>query len=108
MQRLPNYPIRIQFGVRGWAAIATAVIVLGAVTVLAVGFIVFLLPVLILAPVLYWFMPKPKPKLGPIPHPMNNNIPRAANNADIIEGEFTDVSATVVDHQAGRPGENRP
>jgi len=95
-----NSPIRIQFGVRGWAAIVAAVIVLGAVTVLAVGFLVFLLPVLILAPVLYWFMPKPKRM--PKPQPMNSEIPRPINDADIIEGDFTEVRTTAVE----RPSES--
>jgi hypothetical protein len=101
-------PIRIQFGFRGWAAIAAALVILitvaTAIAFLAVGLFVFLLPALLIAPILYWLMPKPKP--NPISHTMNNDIPRPGNDADVIEGEFTVVS-TAVEHQSGSHGENQ-
>ena len=104
MPLLPNSPIRIQFGLRGWAAIAVGMAILVAIALLAIGFLVFLLPVLLIAPILYWLMPKPKPILNS----MNNNMPRqATNDAEIIEGEFTVVSATAVEPQSGSSGENQ-
>jgi hypothetical protein len=60
MQQLPNSPVRIQFGLRGWAAIVAGLAILGVIAFLAVGLLIFLLPVLLLSTVLYWFLPKPK------------------------------------------------
>lgn len=105
MPQLPNSPIRIQFGFRGWAAVAVAMAILATVAFLAIGIFVFLLPVLIVAPILYWLMPKPQPK--PISHTMHSDIPRQANDAEIIEGEFTVVGPTAVEHQSETPGESK-
>lgn len=103
MPQLPNSPIRNQFFLRGWSAIAAVLLVLGAIVLLAVGLLVFFLPVLLVAPILYWLLPKPKT----MPHAMNNDIPGRANDADIIEGDFTVVSATAIDQQSEPPGKNR-
>ena len=98
-----NSPIRIQFGVRGWAAIAIALAILAAFAVLAVSFLVFLLPVLLITPILYWLMPKPK--LHPVSHAMNGKISRPSTDTDIIEGEFTVVSGTTTKHQSRSSGD---
>jgi hypothetical protein len=82
-----NSPVRVQFGLRGWAAIVTAVIVLGAVTVLAFGFLVFMLPVLILAPVIYWLVPKPK--VYRVNNPAEKEV---AGGTTIIDGDFRVIS----------------
>jgi hypothetical protein len=97
-------PIRIQFGFRGWAAIVVAMAILAAIAFLAIGSFVFFLPVLIIAPIFYWLMPKPKP----ISNPMSNDIPRPGNDADIIEGEFTVVSATGVERQLESADRSEP
>lgn len=60
MQQLPNSPIRIQFGLRGWAAIILGLVIVCVIAFLAIGFLIFLLPVLLLSTVLYWFLPRPK------------------------------------------------
>ena len=60
MQQIPNSPIQFQLGVRGWAAIAVGVAILAVVTFLAIGFLILILPVVLLASILFWFLPKPK------------------------------------------------
>jgi hypothetical protein len=78
---------QVKFGLRGWVAIGLAIAVLGvmtaAVVFLAVGLFVFTLPVLLLAPVIYYFAPKPK--LKPMPAWTGKDMP---NNSEIIEGEY--------------------
>jgi len=87
MQRLPNSPVRIQFGVRGWAAVAVGLAILVAATLLAIGFLFLVLPVVLLAPILFWFLPKPKIyKVG-----SPSEVPSAAE-AIVIEGDFNVVS----------------
>ena len=68
----------IRFGLRGWAAILVGLLVLGAITILALGFFVLLLPVLLLAPILYYFLPRPKAGQG---------------EPGVIDGEFRVVGA---------------
>src|ERR1700690_388100 len=82
MPQQPNSPIRIQFGLRGWAAIAVAMAILGAVAFVAVGLLIFFLPLLLLAAVLYWLLPKPKIYRVGIP------AAKRAKDAMIIDGEF--------------------
>jgi hypothetical protein len=94
MPQRNSYPIRTQFGLRGWSAIGGAIIVLGAVAVLAVGLLVFLLPVLILSPILYWLMPKPKPYWAG--DPVANE---PAKGATIIDGEFRVIEASASDKE---------
>ena len=60
MLRLPNSAIQFRFGVRGWAAIAVGVAILAVAAFLAIGFLILILPVVLLASILFWFLPKPK------------------------------------------------
>ena len=77
--------IRI-ISLRGWAAIAVGLGLLAVGTFLAIGIFIFLLPLMLVVPLLYWLLPKPK-------------LYRAtAVDQTIIEGEFN-----VVDPK----GENR-
>ena len=92
MQRLPNSPLQFQLGVRGWAAIAVGVVTLAVAAFLAIGFLVLILPVVLLASLLFWFLPKPKfyrvvtrPEKPP------------ATQATIIEGQFK-----VIDNASDR------
>jgi hypothetical protein len=98
MSKPNSSPIRIQFGFRGWAAIAVAMAILAAFALLAVGLLVFLLPALLIAPILYRLMPTLKP--NPISHTLNNDILKSANDAEIVEGEFTVVNTTAVEHHS--------
>ena len=98
-------PIRIQFGFRGWAAIAVGMAILAAFALLAVGVLVFVLPVVLIAPIFYWLTPKLKP--NPISYAMNNDIIRPANDTETIEGKFTVVGETAVEHHSQTPNANK-
>jgi hypothetical protein len=100
MHRLPGPPRHIQFTLSGWTAIAGALAIFAAVTVaitfLAIGLFVFLLPVLLVAPVLYYFRPKPKPT------PITDDVmPEGLKNGPtIIEGEFQVVGPREADDRS--------
>jgi hypothetical protein len=83
-------PIRIQFGLRGWAAIAAALALFAAITFLAVGLFIFVLPVLFIASTIYWLLPKPRPKPNRVGGPVANE---PANGATVIDGEFRVIEA---------------
>ena len=85
---LQESPKHIRFDLRGWAAIATGLALLVAVTFLAIGLFIFFLPVLLLAPVLYWLMPKPKGY-----RVSNTASKKAAKGTTIIDGEFRVIDA---------------
>ena len=99
-----NSPIRIQFGFRGWAAIAFALAILAAAALLAVSVFVLLLPALLIAPILYWLMPKPKPR--PLPSSTNYGVPRPAIDTEIIEGDFTVVREAPIEQKIRSSREN--
>jgi|ERR1019366_2352293 hypothetical protein len=88
MSRLPNSQIHIQLGLRGWAAIATALAIFIAVPVaiafFAIGLFVFVLPVMLLAPLFYYFTPKQKPTFDSV-SALPNEVP---NSTTIIDGTF--------------------
>jgi hypothetical protein len=95
MQRLPNSPIQFRFGVRGWAAIAVGLVILAVVTFLAIGIFILLLPVVLLASILFWFLPKPSfHRVG-----ARSEKPPVAE-ATIIEGHFK-----VIDNTSDRNSE---
>jgi hypothetical protein len=89
MPQRNNSPLRIQFGVRGWAAIAVAIAMLVAIVLLAIGFFILVLPLLLLAPILIWLLPKPKIYRVDIP----SDAP-PANDATTIEGDFHVIDVT--------------
>ena len=89
MQRLPNSPLQFQFGVRGWAAIAVGVAILAVAAFLAIGFLILILPVVLLASILFWFLPKPKfYRVG-----ARSEKP-PVTEATIIEGDFKVIDDT--------------
>ncbi len=91
MPQQPNFRV-YQFGLRGWAAIALGLVILGALTILALGFFVLLLPVLLLAPVIYYFLPRPKIRAATYERPQD---------ATIIDGEFRVVGAHEIEQKPG-------
>ena len=92
MQRLPNSPFQFRVGVRGWAAIAVGAAILAVVALLAIGFFILLLPLVLLAPILFWFLPKPRIyRFGARPEKP------PATDAAVIEGDFK-----VIDDKAAR------
>jgi hypothetical protein len=87
---LQESPRHIRVGLRGWVAIATGLALLVALAFLAIGLFIFFLPVLILAPVLYWLMPKPK--IYRVSNPASKN---SARGTTIIDGEFRVIDANT-------------
>jgi hypothetical protein len=97
MQQLPGSQYRIQFGVKGWAAIAVGLIAFIAVAAaLAIGFVLVALPMIVLAPAIYWFMPKrkvffvenpdaKKPTSGPNGSPPGTIIDGTCREAESVE-----------------------
>jgi hypothetical protein len=86
MQQLPSSQYRMQFGIKGWAAIAIGLTAFIAVaTLLAIGFLFVALPMIVLAPLIYWFMPK---RISVSGQPTNME---ARGNSQIIDGTFHEV-----------------
>jgi hypothetical protein len=97
MKQLGNSPIRIQFGLRGWAAIALGLAILAGVAFLAIGFLIFLLPILILSSILYWLLPKQR--LYRVGTPAEKE---ARNGTTIIDGEFRVIEASTTKEPGAR------
>jgi hypothetical protein len=106
MPRPPKSPIRIQFGLSGWVAIISAlaifVVLVAAIAFLAVGLFVFFLPVLLIAPVLYYFMPNLRPRVVPLSGLATQWESKCQT---IIDGEFRVVDANEVEENTERPGQ---
>jgi hypothetical protein len=85
MQQNNNPRIRVlRLGLRGWAAIGVGLAVLIALATLAIGLMVVLLPLALLASVFYYFLPRPKISLAGYEPP---------TDPEIIDGEFHVVDA---------------
>ena|ERR1700674_1250610 len=86
MPQPSNAPRHIQFTLSGWIAVAGTLAIFAAVAVaiafLAIGLLVFLLPALLVAPILYYF--RPKPWLIP----MGDDAKPGTRGANVIEGDF--------------------
>ena len=97
MSQPPNSPRHIRFTLSGWIAVAGALAIFAAVAVviafLAVGLLVFLLPALLVAPVLYYL--RPKTWLTPI----GDNAKPGTSSADVIEGDFRVLSTDKADNK---------
>ena len=109
MPRQPKSPVRTRFGLSGWVAIISALaifaVLVAAIAFLAVGLFVFLLPVLLIAPVLYYFMPNLRPKAVTL---NGASAQWETKGQTIIDGEFRVVDANEVEGSAKPPGEARP
>jgi uncharacterized protein (DUF58 family) len=80
MQQNNNPRIRVlRLGLRGWTAIGVALAVFIALAALAIGLIMVVLPLALLASVFYYFLPRPKISLA------RNEAP---TGPEIIDGEF--------------------
>ena len=101
MQLLPNSPVRIQFGLRGWAAIAVGIAILAAVSFLAIDFLVLILPVVLLGSILLWFLPKAT--LYRVDAPSEKP---PANDAATIEGDLQVIEGACNENlkPPGTPG----
>lgn len=109
MSRPPKSSIRIQFGLSGWVAIISALaifsVLVAAIAFLAVGLFVILLPILLIAPVLYYFMPNLRPKVVPL---NGGETQWETKGHTVIDGDFRVVDACEVEGNAKPPGESGP
>lgn len=83
--------INLRGGLRGWAAIAAGLAFLVAVAFLAIGLVMFVLPIMLLAPIVYWLLPKPKRATASV-----TGSGKQVSRSQIIDGSFT---ATVEKYQ---------
>jgi hypothetical protein len=81
------------------AALAIFAAITVAITFLAIGLFVFALPVLLIAPVLYYF--RPRPKLHPVRADVMEENP--TSKTAIIEGEFRVVDVSEVEGKTEPP-----
>jgi len=109
MPRPPKSPIRIQFGLSGWVAILSALaiffLLVATIAFLAVGLFVFFLPVLLIAPILYYFMPNLRPKVVTL---NGASTQWETKGQTIIDGEFRVVDANEVEGNTERLSEAGP
>jgi hypothetical protein len=87
MQQLPKP--RFQFGVRGWVAVTVGLAALAVIAFLAIGFLIIILPLMLLAPILFRFLPKPKFYRVDIPAEKP-----PATDGSVIEGDFKVIGDT--------------
>jgi hypothetical protein len=103
MPRLLNSSTRIQIGLRGWAAIAASLIILIAVPVViaffAIGLLVFLLPAMLLVPLIHYFMPKSKPI-----HRMRASADEKLIRPTTIDGTFRVTEMTTTEENSDGNG----
>ncbi|MEI8036227.1 MAG: hypothetical protein WCH96_12220 [Betaproteobacteria bacterium] len=109
MPRLSKSPIRIQFGLSGWVGIISAlaifVLLVAAIAFVAVGLFVFFLPLLLIAPVIYYFLPHLRPKVDPR---SSEATQWESTGQTIIDGEFRVVDPNELEGHAKLLGEDRP
>ena len=90
MQQLPGSQYRLQFGLKGWASIIVGSAILIAVaTFLAIGFFFVVLPMILLAPVIYYFMPRKSWHVVRTPETMGTRmVPDEVKGGAVIDGEY--------------------
>ena len=84
MQQLRGSGTRIQFGLKGWAAVGVGFAVILTIALLAIGLFIFMLPALILAPVLFYFAHRFKA----VPKSTQRSTEYRPSQGAIIDGEF--------------------
>jgi hypothetical protein len=87
------------------SALAIFAVLVAAIAFLAVGLFVFFLPVLLIAPVLYYFMPNLRPKVVTL---NGASTQWETKGQTIIDGEFRVVDANEVEGNTEGPGQARP
>ena len=97
MPRIPNAPGQFQLQLSGWKAIAFGLVFLAVViavlVLLTIGFFVIALPIMLLAPVLFYFMPRLRPKRFMQADPTQP----PANGGEIIDVDYQIVDETPVE-----------
>ena len=107
MQQLPGSQYRVQFGIGGWAKIVAGLAIFVAlIAFLAVGFLFVVLPMIVLAPIIYWFMPKRKVFFVGSPWATGpTNDAKQSAPGDIIDGEFRVIEELTKREQSVGPDE---
>ena len=103
----PNFPNQFQLKLSGWKAIAVGLIILASViaalALLAVSFFILILPLIILTPVLYYFVPKLKPARS-----MKQGATSQTATGDIIDADYTVVDGGPVQTEPKKLDVNEP
>ena len=91
MLQLPGSQYRLQFGLKGWASIIVGLVIFIAVaTFLAIGFLFVVLPMIVLAPVIYYFMPR---KSGHVMRAPEMRETSEVKGGAVIDGEYRVIEA---------------
>jgi hypothetical protein len=97
IQRRPNAPIRFQLGLSGWTAIAGGLLIAAAIAAIAffaLGLFILVLPVLLIAPMVRYFLRKPNIAQNP-------TAPNGANGIT-IDGNFRVIDRGGATEQSER------
>jgi hypothetical protein len=105
MQQLPGSQYRLQFGLKGWAAIIVGLAIFIAVaSLLAIGFFFVVLPVMVLAPVICYFIPKKSSYVVASPErtgPLRTT--GEAKGGAVIDGDYRVIAADPDKEKIGPP-----
>ena len=95
MQQLLGSQYRLQFGLKGWASIMVGLAIFIAVsTFLAIGFFFVVLPMIVLAPIIYYFMPRKSEHVMATPETMRTiRTTGEEEGGAIIDGEYRVIEA---------------
>ncbi len=108
MPRPSNSPAQFQLRLSGWKAIAVGLVILAtliaALALLAIGFFVLILPLMILAPVLYYFVPQLRPRR----FTRADTAMQPTDGGAIIDADFRVVAANTVEAEPTVANLNKP
>src|ERR1700692_1646231 len=95
MQQLSGSQYRLQFGLKGWASIIVGLaIVIAVATFLAIGFLFVVLPMIVLAPVIYYFTPRKSEHVMRAPETTGTMRETSeVKGGAVIDGEYRVIEA---------------
>jgi hypothetical protein len=95
MQQLPGSQYRLQFGLKGWAAIVVGLAIFIAVAAfVAIGFFFVVLPMIVLAPIIYYFMPRKSGHVMTAPETTRTmRMTGEKEGGTVIDGEYRVIEA---------------
>jgi hypothetical protein len=95
MQQLPGSQYRLQFGLKGWASIIIGLaIFIVLATFLAIGFLFVVLPMIVLGPVIYYFMPRKSGHVMRTPETIGTmRTTGEVKGGAVIDGEYRVIEA---------------
>jgi hypothetical protein len=102
MRQLPGPRHGIHFGLKGWAALfAGLAIFIAIASLLAIGFVIFVLPMIVLAPLIYYFIPKKTLYVMETSAPIE--VTDNTKHGTIIDGQFRVIETNVNAEQSNTP-----